>query len=492
MTVRTYIAAFVIAAVIAALVTPVIRAMALRFSIVDRPDRRRPHTTAIPRLGGIGIALAFYTPILGLYLWDRHFWDNTISRAVFADFRLIFAVVAGGGTMLVLGFVDDIRGVRALAKLVVQCAVAMLLYFMGLQITAVALPFIGQVQMGILALPLTVLWIVGIVNAINLIDGLDGLAAGVAFFVCTTNFVVGFLGENILVCLLNASLAGALIGFLLWNFNPARIFMGDSGSLFLGLVIAVTSLVGNKQKGSTAIALLVPIVALGVPIMDTLLTMVRRAIERRPIFSADRGHIHHKLLEMGLTHRRAVLILYSLTVLLTLSAIAIYLGRGWQTGGALAIAMVVLFGMIRTMGLHRAIPTRHGRAVGFPEQVEAMVAHVAPAMRALDQASSLAEAESRLADFVREAGAESVTFTMQDERCPYRFDWPPPDDEGESRSEPTSTVVKEDRPGIPGPGFAIEWRDSRQPLSLHGKVLLRLVGEVFSERVIALSADQRR
>src|SRR5262249_3314458 len=161
------------------------------------------------------------------------------------------------------------------------------------------------------------------------------LAAGIAFFACLTNFVVAYLGGNVLVCLVTATLAGSIVGFLFHNFNPATIFMGDSGSMFLGFVVATTSLFVASQKGGTAVAILVPIVALGVPIIDTLLAMVRRFLARRSIFAADRSHIHHRLLELGLSHRRAVLILYGASVVFTAGALCIYIGRSWQVGLAL-------------------------------------------------------------------------------------------------------------------------------------------------------------
>ncbi len=193
-------------------------------------------------------------------------------------------------------------------------------------------------------------WIVGIINAVNLIDGLDGLAAGVVFFAGVTNFVVAYLMGTSFVAIVMAIMAGTVLGFLFYNFNPARIFMGDSGSYFLGFTLAVCSIAGPLQKASAAVSIAVPIVALGVPIVDTLLAMVRRYLERRPIFSPDRGHIHHRLLDMGITHRRAVLIIYGVTVALCVGAIGIAIGRSWQVGAAILGVSAVLFGLIRFIG----------------------------------------------------------------------------------------------------------------------------------------------
>jgi UDP-GlcNAc:undecaprenyl-phosphate GlcNAc-1-phosphate transferase len=213
--------------------------------------------------------------------------------------------------------------------------------------------------MGVFALPITVFWIVGIVNAVNLIDGLDGLAGGVVFFAALTNFVVAYIGGSVLVAALMACMLGAVLGFLFFNFNPARIFMGDSGSYFLGFVLATSAIcAGGGQKATTTVSLLVPIIALGVPIFDTLFAMIRRFLERRPIFAPDRSHIHHRLLDMGMTQRRAVLVLYGASIVLTVSAILISLGRDWQVGFAILAASVVLFGLVRSVGVFHQVHLR--------------------------------------------------------------------------------------------------------------------------------------
>jgi UDP-GlcNAc:undecaprenyl-phosphate GlcNAc-1-phosphate transferase len=185
---------------------------------------------------------------------------------------------------------------------------------------------------------------------VNLIDGLDGLAAGVVFFAATTNFVVAWLNGAVLVAVLSGAVAGSVLGFLFYNFNPARIFMGDSGSYFLGFILAACSIAGPLQKASATISIVVPLVALGVPIIDTLLAIVRRFLERRPLFSPDRGHIHHRLLDMGITHRRAVLIIYGVSIALCVGAIGIAFGRSWEVGAAILGVSAVLFGLIRFIG----------------------------------------------------------------------------------------------------------------------------------------------
>jgi UDP-GlcNAc:undecaprenyl-phosphate GlcNAc-1-phosphate transferase len=337
--------ALILAVVVSASATPLVRRLALAIGAVDAPTARRVHTRRTPRLGGIAIVLGFFLPLLALFAAN-----TSVAQMLFARPRQVAGLIAGSLLCAGLGAYDDMVGLGAKRKLFVQCVAASVAYAGGFCIDAVTLPLLGEIRMGIFALPATVLWIVAIVNALNLIDGLDGLAAGIAFFACVTNFVVAQLGANILVSLVSATLAGSIIGFLFHNFNPATIFMGDSGSMFLGFIVATTSLLGSSSKGGAAVAILVPIVALGVPIVDTLLAMVRRFLERRSIFSADRGHIHHRLLDLGLSHRRAVLILYGASIFFTLAALAIYIGRSWQVGLALASITVVTVGLVRFVG----------------------------------------------------------------------------------------------------------------------------------------------
>jgi UDP-GlcNAc:undecaprenyl-phosphate GlcNAc-1-phosphate transferase len=180
-----------------------------------------------------------------------------------------------------------------------------------------------------------------------LIDGLDGLAGGVVFFAGLTNLVVALVSGNVFGAILNAALAGAVLGFLFYNFNPATIFMGDTGSMFLGYTLGAAALLSNHQKESTLVSLLVPLIALGLPLADTLLAMARRFLAHRSIFSADRQHLHHRLLDLGLTHRRAVLVLYGCSVLLCAAAMAAAFGKDWQVGAALVGALLTLLGIAR-------------------------------------------------------------------------------------------------------------------------------------------------
>ena len=341
---HTYVISFVAAVLASALLTPLARRIAFRFNIVATPGGRHIHGQSIPRLGGVAIFAAFMLTTAGLLA------AGLLNALDDTGLKLGAGLLVGGSLMFLTGVTDDVRPLGAKRKLAMQVLAACIGWGFGFRVDAVDLPFMESMSMGFMSLPITVVWVVGIINAVNLIDGLDGLAAGVVFFAGVTNFVVASMMGTTFVALVMATLAGAVLGFLFFNFNPARIFMGDSGSYFLGYVLAVCGIAGPLQKASAAVSIAVPVVALGVPIIDTLLAMVRRFLERRPIFSPDRGHIHHRLLDMGITHRRAVLIIYAVTVALCIGAIGIAFGRRWEVGAAILGVSAVLFGLIRFIG----------------------------------------------------------------------------------------------------------------------------------------------
>jgi UDP-GlcNAc:undecaprenyl-phosphate GlcNAc-1-phosphate transferase len=342
----TYTLAFFISLLLSLILVPIIRDISIKYRILDDPNRstRTIHQRLIPRTGGIGIIIAFITPLIGLF-----FVQSGVGSVFTSDFKMAVSLIAGGIMIAAIGLVDDLRGIRARNKFLLQSVVAIFSYIMGFQIKSLSLPFIGVVEMGVFAPLITLLWIVGIVNAINLIDGIDGLAAGVAFFVCATNFIFGFASNNIIICLLSAALGGALLGFLYYNFNPASIFMGDTGSMFIGYILATSSLWSSMKKGTT-VALLIPIISLGLPIMDTFVAMFRRFILKRPIFSPDKGHIHHRLLKKGYSQKKTVLILYSISIFFALVAIFSYFGDSIQVGIALLVLMITTIGIVRFIG----------------------------------------------------------------------------------------------------------------------------------------------
>ncbi len=338
--------AFLLALAVALALTPVVRSLARRLGALDDPTRteRKIHGKAIPRLGGLAIAAAFYAPLVGLLLVD-----SEVGRRFSADSDKVLGLFVGGLAIVGLGVYDDIKGANAPKKLAVQFGVAALLYLLGFRISQISIPLGFTLDLGYLDLPVTLLWIAGVINAFNLIDGLDGLASGIAFFAAATTLVVAALNDNVVMTLFMATTAGAVLGFLFYNFNPASIFMGDTGSMFLGFVMAVTSVQTSTKSGAT-VAMLAPVLALGIPIMDTLLAMARRFLRGRPMFQADRGHIHHRLLMAGLSHRNAVLTLYVMSLLLGLAAIAVTVSRGPEVALVLVATVVAVAIFMRALG----------------------------------------------------------------------------------------------------------------------------------------------
>ena len=277
--------------------------------------------------------------------------------------------------VLALGIVDDIYQLKPVKKLLFQSLAALIVYFSGLHITEIAIPFNGTIELGWLALPATVFWIVGLTNAMNLIDGLDGLASGIAVIITSTILFLSLVNGKFALAVISAVLCGSTLGFLRYNFNPARIFMGDSGSMFLGFTLAVLSVQGT-QKSSTAVAILIPLLFFGLPIADTSLALWRRMIKRPSpgqavqdwkVFRADREHIHHKLLDLGLSHRAAVLTLYVVTGSLSALALTLTVVRS-----ELAAVILTALGLFTLVTLHvissRARRMRHvnGRAAPKP------------------------------------------------------------------------------------------------------------------------------
>jgi UDP-GlcNAc:undecaprenyl-phosphate GlcNAc-1-phosphate transferase len=330
---------------VSGLLTPIVRRFALKHHLFDdHVAARKIHGRPIPRLGGVAIAAGFYAPLLALLLEA-----SSVGGIFYANSHRALAFLIGGIAICGLGLYDDIRGSGAGKKFLAQFAIAGALYWVGFRIDVLALPFIGVFSLGPLSLIFTMLWIVGVINAMNLIDGLDGLAAGVGLFGLVTTFVLAATRADPVMMLFMAALGGATVGFLIYNFNPASIFMGDTGSMFLGYVLAVGS-IQTSQKSSTAVAILIPIVALGLPIADTLLAMIRRAINHQPMFSADRAHIHHKLLDLGLSQKQAVLLLYGTCILLGIMALLLTVTSGFQSALILLAMGTAGFFAIRKLG----------------------------------------------------------------------------------------------------------------------------------------------
>ena len=306
-----YLFGLVVAVCFSATLTFAVRELARRAGLVDPCDERKVHANPVPRIGGVAIVLAVaFAMVATVGIFGSHF--------VAANGRGLATVMGGALAMHLVGLVDDMRPMRARWKFLAQIAVACVVFIAGLRVTTLSLPFVGTVELGlVVGMLFTVLWFVGITNAFNLIDGLDGLAAGAALFALTTMFVVASFNGLIGAATVTIILAGATVGFLCFNFHPASIFLGDSGSLFLGFMLAGIGLLGS-QKSPTVIAVAIPIVSLGLPVLDTTLAVARRFLRGQPIFTADRAHIHHRLLSLGHSPRNVALLLYGACALLGL------------------------------------------------------------------------------------------------------------------------------------------------------------------------------
>jgi len=343
-----YLISFLIAISISYTLTPYARKMAYKIGAIDVPkDNRRVHKEPVPRLGGLAIYLAFVATTLITFLSNRSFFASTQG-----DFIGIFV----GATMIVgIGILDDTKQISAKLKLSVQVAAALVAVYFGVRIefiSSIMTKSDNLIWLNALSIPITVFWIVGITNTVNLIDGLDGLAAGVATIASISLGVVAYLNGGYTVALLLFILAGSAIGFLPYNFNPASIFMGDTGSLLIGFLLATISIEG-VIKTATTIAVAIPVLALGVPVFDTTFAILRRLVNKRPIMEADKGHLHHRLLEHGLTQKQTVLTLYSISIFLGGSAIFISDTRNSiayiviSTIGVAIVSGAYLFGLVK-------------------------------------------------------------------------------------------------------------------------------------------------
>jgi len=296
-------------------------------------QERHLHAAPLPRLGGVAIFLSFSCSIGVAVLWAMR---NPRLHSSFSS-KTLLTILVPAALVFLLGVYDDVRGVGPYFKFSVQGIAATMLFMGGLRIVNIPVLFGDHQFPWFIGLPFTVLWVLAITNAFNLIDGLDGLAAGSALFSTLVAFVVALLHGPSLVTVMTIALAGAILGFLRFNFNPATIFLGDSGSLFIGFVLSALALEG-AQKAPTIVAVAIPVVSFGLPILETALSIVRRLISGRPVFTADREHIHHKLLQHGMTHRQVVILLYGVSAIFALLSLFLL----WPTGSSLGLVLAVL------------------------------------------------------------------------------------------------------------------------------------------------------
>lgn len=316
------------------LITPLVKKLAFKIGATDKPNQRKVHQKIMPRLGGLAIFISFLIGTLILRPDEPYTW----------------AVIAGAFVIIVTGVFDDMMELSPKIKLLGQLIAALIVVVVGgVQMEFIKLPFGGTLEFGFMSIPLTIIWIIGITNAINLIDGLDGLAAGVSSIALLTMGGMALTMGNGFVVVMAAVLLFSTLGFLVYNFHPAKIFMGDTGALFLGFMIAVLSLLGFKNI--TVVTLIIPIIILGVPISDTFFAIIRRKLNKQSFSTPDKSHLHHCLLRLGYSHRQTVLIIYAIASLFGLAALIFSQAKIWGALLLVAVLIIALEIFVESIGL---------------------------------------------------------------------------------------------------------------------------------------------
>ncbi|MBM7543074.1 glycosyltransferase family 4 protein [Amphibacillus cookii] len=299
--------------ILALTITPIVKKIAFIIGAVDRPNNRKIHAKIMPRLGGLAIFSSF---MIGFFIFNP-------------DSPYVWSILIGAILITAIGIIDDVYELAARYKFFVQTISALVVVLGGVEITYVNLPFDYAIDLGYLSIPITVLWIVGITNAINLIDGLDGLAAGVSTIALITIAGLALSLSDMFVAFVSLLLIGSTLGFLVFNFHPAKIFMGDTGALFLGYMIGVLSVLGFKN--ATLFSLIVPIAILGVPILDTIFAIIRRVVHKKPLYAPDKMHLHHCLFNLGFSHRQTVILIYAMSALFSIAGVIFNQSTMWGT-----------------------------------------------------------------------------------------------------------------------------------------------------------------
>ena len=334
--------AFLLAFITAFVITPYTIRLAKKVGAVDIPNDRRINKKAMPRLGGLAVIAGFV--MSAIYLVITMKVENKIDFISDGLDKKILGVFLGGTILTIICFIDDVKGIKPLVKLAGQLLSAIVVASCGVLIDNFVIPFKENsiIINEVFSYILTIGWIVGITNAINLIDGLDGLSSGITLIACISLLIIFSLnGSPLIAIILITALAGGIVGFLPYNFNPAKTFIGDVGSNFMGFAIAVISILG-VAKTYTAIVIIAPIIVLALPIFDTIWAIIRRIVKSKSIkgvFKADKGHLHHKLMARGYTQKQAVLILYGITATLGMVAIILLDSGPWK---AISFALLVI------------------------------------------------------------------------------------------------------------------------------------------------------
>lgn len=376
-----YFISFILALLLSLLLTPLVIKLAVKLGAIDKPDPRKVHKKITPRLGGLAVSVSVMISLGAMLFIFPQLYADAI-----AHFQQL--AIVGFGVLLIvcLGVIDDINELKPGIKFAVQFLAAILIYIAGFKISNITNPLgAGVLNVELIDFPLTVLWIVGIMNAFNLIDGLDGLAAGIATIACISIFIVASVGGELWAAILAVTLAGSLIGFLKYNFNPASVFLGDTGSLFIGISLAILS-IQSTTKISTGFAVLFPLLVLALPITDTIISMIRRlfasflhdnnpaikpSLVRRlyGMFSPDKSHIHHQLLSLGLSHRNTVVLLYAVSGIFAMGGFLLTRANTLEQSLAITgIFIFLLIAFIRKLKYHEIAIFNNGLMIPFYER----------------------------------------------------------------------------------------------------------------------------
>ncbi|WP_174728950.1 glycosyltransferase family 4 protein [Mesobacillus harenae] len=329
------ILAFVTSFVTVLIITPLVIKFAVKIGATDKPNHRKVHQKVMPRLGGLAIFIGVVAGYFASGLYSER----------------ILTISLGAILIIAVGILDDLYELSAKVKFSGQILIAILIVSSGLTIDFLTIPFIVErMELGWLAYPITVFWIVGITNAVNLIDGLDGLAAGISTIGLAAIAILAGLSGKGLILTLSLIVLASTLGFLFYNFHPAKIFMGDTGALFLGYSISILSLLG-LYKSVTLFSIIIPIIILGVPVFDTTFAIIRRLINKQPISAPDKSHLHHRIMELGLSHRNTVLVIYGLGILFSVAAILLSSAELWVSLIILFVLFIVLHIIAELVGL---------------------------------------------------------------------------------------------------------------------------------------------
>ena len=356
----TFALTFLTALVIAVIATPISMILAKKWGAIAYPGGRHVHSRPIPRLGGLAMYAAFWIAALVIKVWDKSYSMDASSN------MQIWGLFIGSTIIVLVGIWDDIRGMRPMVKLFWQIAAAAVLLGFGFSMDLISLPFIGEIRfvahgLSAIGLILMIFWVVGLVNTVNISDGLDGLAAGICFMVALLLFWSANGISQLPAAHLTLALAGAILGFLFFNFPPARVFMGDTGSMFLGYIIGGISIMG-LLKTATILGLVFPLLVLGMPVTDLTFAIIRRKLRGQSMATADRGHLHHRLLDAGLTQRQAVLSMYGMSACFGVAAVLGAKGQGiWALAVLLVVFALLIIIIMRRTAMLAVFSRRHSK-----------------------------------------------------------------------------------------------------------------------------------